>query len=420
LGGLFDIFLFLKNKKKMEDILKNHDKPYFLDIHRPIQTKVGSKQVDAMILPHAATPYVHEILSLAFDYCPIYDRIILFTTNHSTPYNYEFRSRDPFFSREHSYLSILPFLQKYSKRYDIYAIGNSDTFQLQPPSSSSREQRILWIANTDLLHCYENRTCKRTMSNHDQTTIRLFQKQQLPAFKKDRSMCGYHAVRALFRHIRPLHVHCIQHVYSRSDVIESKSSSAVGYVGMLYSSSSVLSKDFYRPFTKYAWEALRHTQSSKVPFVFSEMKEVRGIFVTLMKDGHLFGCMGTFSILRNNLIYTIAHQSLQSAFHDPRFPSDRPLPPSLVVKINYLHELEKCNSVQDITIGVHGIYVTFEPSQRSATYLASVLIDHFDMTENNKHVRFPSVIESLAKKAQLYDGSWSSYTLFRYQCIEIE
>ena len=52
----------------------------------------------------------------------------------------------------------------------------------------------------------------------------------------------------------------------------------------------------------------------------SGLKEKRGCFVTLHKDGILRGCIGTIEPVRS-LAFNVEENALNAAFHDPRFPA---------------------------------------------------------------------------------------------------
>ena len=50
------------------------------------------------------------------------------------------------------------------------------------------------------------------------------------------------------------------------------------------------------------------------------LKEKRGCFVTLHKEGILRGCIGTIEPVRS-LVFNVEENALNAAFHDPRFPA---------------------------------------------------------------------------------------------------
>ena len=47
--------------------IKNHNKPYFLNSNSPPTFQTGSKNVSALLVPHAGSAFVKEILDFAFD-----------------------------------------------------------------------------------------------------------------------------------------------------------------------------------------------------------------------------------------------------------------------------------------------------------------------------------------------------------------
>ncbi len=56
------------------------------------------------------------------------------------------------------------------------------------------------------------------------------------------------------------------------------------------------------------------------PDITSGLKEKKGCFVTLHKDGILRGCIGTIEPVKT-LIFNVEENALNAAFHDPRFPA---------------------------------------------------------------------------------------------------
>ncbi len=75
--------------------IKNHNKPYFLNSTFPPNFKTGSKNVSAILTPHAGSAFVKEILDFAFDKIDIspFNKVILLTTNHSTRDNFQILER---------------------------------------------------------------------------------------------------------------------------------------------------------------------------------------------------------------------------------------------------------------------------------------------------------------------------------------
>jgi hypothetical protein len=87
------------------------------------------------------------------------------------------------------------------------------------------------------------------------------------------------------------------------------------------------------------------------------LKEPRGAFVTLHKEGKLRGCIGHIRA-KEPLVRTIIEMAEAAAFHDPRFPpvSSKELG-LLEYEISVLTPLQRIKEVDEIEVGTHGIYV---------------------------------------------------------------
>lgn len=87
------------------------------------------------------------------------------------------------------------------------------------------------------------------------------------------------------------------------------------------------------------------------------LKEARGAFVTLHKEGKLRGCIGHIRA-EKPLIKTIVEMAEAAAFHDPRFPpvSSKELG-LLEYEISVLTPLQRIKKVDEIEVGKHGIYM---------------------------------------------------------------
>jgi len=110
---------------------------------------------------------------------------------------------------------------------------------------------------------------------------------------------------------------------------------------------------------------------SKEPFINSDeltssltdnLKTKAGVFVTLKTGGeHLRGCIGNFNfgipIYKN--VYNMAKEA---AFSDPRFmPLNNAELQKIKIEISVLTPLEKIDSLDNIEIGKHGLYIIKGP-----------------------------------------------------------
>lgn len=83
-----------------------------------------------------------------------------------------------------------------------------------------------------------------------------------------------------------------------------------------------------------------------------------GAFVTLNKEHMLRGCIGNF-ISQEPLYKNIQAMAIAAALEDPRFRSVTSGElPDIEIEISVLSELEPVKSIDEIKVGMHGLYVT--------------------------------------------------------------
>ncbi|MBC7326763.1 AmmeMemoRadiSam system protein A [bacterium] len=91
------------------------------------------------------------------------------------------------------------------------------------------------------------------------------------------------------------------------------------------------------------------------------LKEKRGAFVTLKKNGMLRGCIGLIYPLKP-LYQAVAEMAIAAAVDDPRFP---PLSldelPYVEIEISVLSPLERVKDIEEIEVGKHGLYIRKGP-----------------------------------------------------------
>jgi AmmeMemoRadiSam system protein A len=107
-------------------------------------------------------------------------------------------------------------------------------------------------------------------------------------------------------------------------------------------------------------------------------KEGNGIFVTLKVGDALRGCVGSIRS-EKPFLETLALMTLNSAFHDPRFPplSSEELPKTKLA-ISILSPLKKINSTDEIIPHQHGLYL--QQGNHSGLFLPKV----WDMLPNKE------------------------------------
>ncbi len=89
----------------------------------------------------------------------------------------------------------------------------------------------------------------------------------------------------------------------------------------------------------------------------TKLKEPRGAFVTLHKNGQLRGCIGQVRAIQP-LYKTVAEMAYAAAFEDPRFPPLRADElPFIDIEISVLTPFKKISDVKEIEIGKHGLMI---------------------------------------------------------------
>ncbi len=92
------------------------------------------------------------------------------------------------------------------------------------------------------------------------------------------------------------------------------------------------------------------------PKEYKSLWEKRGVFVTLLKEGHLRGCIGVLEPVYP-LYEGIQKMALSSAFEDPRFsPLKADELPFIEIEISVLSPL-KPGTIDEVEVGKHGVYI---------------------------------------------------------------
>jgi AmmeMemoRadiSam system protein A len=98
-----------------------------------------------------------------------------------------------------------------------------------------------------------------------------------------------------------------------------------------------------------------------------------GAFVTLHKNGVLRGCIGRMSS-PESLEKTVRIMAAEAAFDDPRFPPLTKVEwPACDIEISALSPMEPCADPRQVTVGVHGLYLSLRG--RSGVLLPQVPVE---------------------------------------------
>lgn len=87
------------------------------------------------------------------------------------------------------------------------------------------------------------------------------------------------------------------------------------------------------------------------------MESQSGCFVTIKQQGQLRGCIGSF-VSQQPLWQTVREMAVSAATRDPRFYPMRPADlADFSLEISVLSPLQQIQSVDEIQVGVHGLYL---------------------------------------------------------------
>jgi len=135
-----------------------------------------------------------------------------------------------------------------------------------------------------------------------------------------------------------------------------------------------------------------------------EMRDRRGVFVSLHRGGELRGCIGTIEPLRGNVAEEVIANAISAATRDPRFA---PLTPEelegLEVSVDVLTEPEEVPSPADLDPKVYGVIV--ECDRRRGLLLPD--LEGVDTVEQQ--------ISIALQKAWI--GPHSPYRIYRFQVL---
>ena len=137
---------------------------------------------------------------------------------------------------------------------------------------------------------------------------------------------------------------------------------------------------------------------SKLQGSETELLQKSGAFVTLHKRGQLRGCVG--QIVSDKPLYdTVAAAAIAAATRDPRFHRvNLSEMLELEIEISVLTPLQPLERVEDLEIGVHGLYV--KDGVHSGLLLPQVAAAH-----NWNRTQF---LQQTCKKANLPEEAWQA------------
>lgn len=256
-----------------------------------------------------------------------------------------------------------------------------------------KDKKVLIVASSDLYHGYSYEECKQT-DNRTLNSITELKPQQLCQDFQDKNLMACGAGGIVVAELVAMNLGAndakIVHQINSNDVTRSKGGYVVGYGAVvIYKEAegktehkigieSGLNEADKKVLLKTARKSIENTLANKGnPKVKSDspiLKEKRGAFVTLTKNGMLRGCIGYIHALKR-LDETIIEMAQAAAFRDPRFPPvTKDEINELEIEISVLTPIKEIDDVNEIEVGKHGIII--ERSGYSGLLLPQVATDY--------------------------------------------
>ncbi len=137
------------------------------------------------------------------------------------------------------------------------------------------------------------------------------------------------------------------------------------------------------------------------------LNEVMGVFVSIYVKNKLRGCIGGFA--KKKTLNEMVQEMAVSASHDRRFDPIKPNElDKMELEISVLSPLKKIDSVNEIELGKHGIYI--KQGNNSGTFLPQVAVKTgWDLEEFLGHCS--------RDKAGIGWGGWKNAEVYVYEAI---
>lgn len=307
-------------------------------------------------------------------------------------------------SAEHSLEVQLPFLQyKRNKDFQIVPIvtGTQSLGEVNKISKALApyfNKDNLFIISSDFSHYpkYEDaikvdkRTGDAILSNSVVNLVNVINENASSNIENlATSLCGWPAVITLLNITQNMpDVDVIPVDYQNSGDALSDKSRVVGYYAIVFAKKKnkdmsenqfVLTDQEKATLLKIARSTIdEYLKSGKVISVSSSeitenMESECGAFVTLHKEGALRGCIGRF-IAEESLYKIVQKMAIAAATQDSRFPRlELSEMENIDIEISVLTPLKKIDSIDEIEMGRHGIYI--KKGFASGTFLPQVALE---------------------------------------------
>lgn len=358
------------------------------------------------------------------------------------------RSRDKRFGyypeahgQEHSLEVELPFLQRTLKDFKVVPIlfGRADKDTVASlgrvlAEAMEREPGGVIVCSTDMTHYPPHKDANR-IDRETLEAIKSLDPDKVASMMSKYgaasvpnlvcTLCGEDAVLAVMKAVKILGADRVEVLdyYNSGDVSFGDKAQVVGYGAVAFikkegkmaklDNEGELSEESQKESLKIAREALAtYIKTGKAAEIRSDnpqLREKRGVFVTLNKNGVLRGCMGHFE-QDTPLFEIVARQAVVSATGDPRFPPVRPRElDDIDIEISVLSAPIAVDSFEDIIVGKHGVIL--QKGRQAATFLPQVAPEQGWDRE--------TMLSHLAMKAGLSPSAWKEGCRFQVYTAQV-
>jgi len=284
------------------------------------------------------------------------------------------KNRKEYFFKEHSIEVQLPFLIKSINNVKIVPlVFGENTYQnLEKLAEKLKEiaktKNIIVIVSTDLSHYHPYFEAKRI----DTQTMKYIEEKDTDALWVDYKLgkmraCGIYPLITFLLYVKKARGEIRILKYANSGDTAGDRNRVVGYLSAVAykKEEEAMNYSLSEEEKKILLKIARHTLESylkedKIPEfkVDSEkLKEKRGVFVTLKKNGELRGCIGRI-VADTPLYLAVSKMAIEAAVGDPRF---RPVSFSelkdIEIEISVLSPFEKVKSLDEIVVGRDGLMI---------------------------------------------------------------
>lgn len=446
-----------ENKKELLDELKG--------LFNTAVISGNAKKPKAIISPHAGYIFSGQVAASAFNQIPDsakFEKVFVLASSHQmrfkgasvyTSGNYKtplgivkvdkklattlakneiFAGTEKAHSFEHSLEVQLPFLQyRLGKNFLLVAIiiGSGEEHDCRLIASALESyfnKKNLFVISTDFSHypSYDDAarvdklTADAVISNNPQQMLNTLEANSKLGIKGlATSMCGWASVLSLMylTENKPFSYKKVQYLNSGDNVLYGGKDRVVGYHAIaVYSQDegfflSEKEKETLLGIARRSlnnWYKIEKYTDSGLD-ISGVLLNKLGAFVSIYKGEELKGCIGQFN--SEKALAHVVKEMVVSAVNDRRFesPGKKELN-EITIEVSVLSPLRKINSIDEIELGKHGIYI--KSGYMSGTFLPQVATKTgWSLEEFLGHC-------SRDKAGLGWDG-WKSADLFIYEAV---